>query len=459
MDGRDATIQALQKQNRALQEQNRALQEQVTLLKERVAELERRLKIDSSNSGKPPSSDGLSKKPRTGSLRKKGQRKTGGQKGHRGSTLTMSTTPDRVVVKEVFSCSGCRADLSEVAPCHEERRQVFDIPEPVVEVTEYRSEQKQCPCGAKTTASFPENVRAPAQYGPRIRAMAVYFNHQQLIPEDRVSEVFGDLFGLSVAAATIASYGKAASTALQPWLQSLQQWLASHALKHLDETGFRVGGKTQWLHVISNAFATFYRVAAKRGEMFQSLSGIVVHDHFRSYYKLSDVLHALCNSHHLRELKALMEIEKEDWSIRMARLLRYANKHRDKAKVVRLLYDRIVADGLSFHERQPPLAQAGRRGRRKRRIGHNLLFRLRDHRDEVLRFLEDEDYPFTNNCAEQDLRMMKVRMKISGCFRSFAGAEVFANIRSFTSTCRKQKVSVFAALEELFQGKLPTMPA
>ena len=186
MDGRDATIQALQKQNRALQEQNRALQEQVTLLKERVAELERRLKIDSSNSGKPPSSDGLSKKPRTGSLRKKGQRKTGGQKGHRGSTLTMSTTPDRVVVKEVFSCSGCRADLSEVAPCHEERRQVFDIPEPVVEVTEYRSEQKQCPCGAKTTASFPENVRAPAQYGPRIRAMAVYFNHQQLIKSQGV---------------------------------------------------------------------------------------------------------------------------------------------------------------------------------------------------------------------------------------------------------------------------------
>jgi len=289
--------------------------------------------------------------------------------------------------------------------------------------------------------------------------MSVYFNHQQLIPEDRVSEIFGDIFGLSIAAATISSYGTTASNVLVPWLLSLYQWLASHALKHLDETGFRIGGKTQWLHVMSNALATFYRISAKRGEMFQRLSGIIVHDHFRSYYKLSDVLHALCNSHHLRELKALIEIEKESWAARMARLLRYANKHRDKADVVRLLYDRIVADGLAFHGLQPPLDSANKRGKKKRRIGHNLLLRLRDHRDEVLRFLESGEFPFTNNCGEQDLRMMKLRMKISGCFRSFAGAEVFANIRSFTSTCRKQGVNVFGALEDLFQGKLPSLPA
>jgi transposase len=439
----------------------RALQEQVRILTARVAELERRLNLDSSNSSKPPSSDGLAKKPseeRTRSLREKGRRNSGGQKGHPGKTLEMSTTPDLIVIQPVNSCSSCGCDLTDVDPCRQERRQVFDIPKPTLEVTEYRSEQKRCSCGEYTTAPFPENVSGPVQYGPRVRAMSVYFNHQQLIPEDRVSEIFNDIFGVSIAAATIASYGSAASNMLKPWLQRLYQWLAVHALKHLDETGFRIGGKTQWLHVMSNAFAIFYRIAAKRGEMFQGLSGIIVHDHFRSYYKLSDVLHALCNSHHLRELKALIDIEKESWSARMSRLLRYANKHRDKAEVVRLLYDRIVADGLAFHESQPPLDSVNKRGKKKRRIGHNLLLRLRDHRDEVLRFLDSADFPFTNNCGEQDLRMMKLRMKISGCFRSFTGAEVFANIRSFTSTCRKQGVNVFGALEELFQGRLPALP-
>ena len=455
MDEKDAII-------RGLQEQNRALQEQVRILTSRVAELERRLKLNSSNSSKPPSSDGLAKKPteeRTRSLREKGKRKPGGQKGHPGKTLEMSATPDLIVVQPVNSCASCGKDLKEIESLREERRQVFDIPKPVVEVTEYRSEQKKCSCGMVTTAPFPENVGAPVQYGPRIRALSVYFNHQQLIPEDRVSAIFGDVFGLSITAATIASYGATASNILKPWLKSLYQWLASHALKHLDETGFRISGKTQWLHVMSNAFATFYRIAARRGEMFTGLSGIIVHDHFRSYYTLADVLHALCNSHHLRELKALIEIEKESWAGRMARLLRYANKHRKKADMVRLIYDRIVADGLDFHESQPPLDSANKRGRKKRRIGHNLLLRLRDHRDEVLRFLESDDFPFTNNCGEQDLRMVKLRMKISGCFRSFAGAEVFANIRSFTSTCRKQRINVFGALEDLFQGKLPSLPA
>jgi transposase len=452
MDGKDDII-------RALQEQNRALQEQVRVLTARVTDLERRLNLNSSNSSKPPSSDGLSKKLRTGSLRKKGRHKPGGQKGHPGKTLEMSLTPDTVIVQPVTNCKDCGKDLVDVKSDQEERRQVFDIPKPRVEVTEYRSEQKICSCGVVTKGLFPEHVAAPVQYGPRTRAMSVYFNHQQLIPEDRVADIFADIFSLPLAAATVASYGNAASNKLQPWLMTLYQWLATHSLKHLDETGFRIAGKTLWLHVICNASATFYRIAAKRGEMFKGLSGVIVHDHFRSYYTLLDVLHALCNSHHLRELKALSEIEKESWAIRMTRLLRYANKHRDKADMVRLIYDRIVTSGLSYHESQPPLSTVSKRGRKKRRIGHNLLLRLRGHQDEVLRFLESDDFPFTNNCGEQALRMMKLRMKISGCFRSFPGAEVFANIRSFTSTCRKQEINVFSALEDLFQGTLPALLA
>ena len=443
MDDKDAIIQALQ--------------EQVRILTARVAELERRLNLDSSNSSKPPSSDGLSKKPRTESLREKGKRKPGGQTGHPGQTLKMSATPDLVVVQAVTHCGSCGIDLGAASPCRIEKRQVFDLPQPKVEITEYQAECKRCSCGVMTTAKFPEHVVAPVQYGPRTRAMAVYFNHQQLIPEDRVAEIFDDIFGLPLAAATVASCGSTASEALTPWLLNLNLWLASSRLKHLDETGFRVAGKTLWLHVICNNFATFYRIARKRGEMFQGLSGTVVHDHFRSYYTLSDVFHALCNSHHLRELKALSEIEKESWAIRMSRLLRYANKHRNKAEAVRLVYDRIVDEGITFHELQTPLTTESKRGRKKRRIGHNLLLRLRDHREEVLRFLQNNEFPFTNNCAEQALRMMKLRMKISGCFRSLAGAEIFANIRSFTATCKKQGINVFSALEGLFQGKMPAL--
>ena len=451
MDDKDKII-------KALEEQNRALQEQVRVLTAKVDELERRLKLNSTNSSKPPSSDGLSKKPRTKSLREKGKRKSGGQKGHHGSTLKMKEIPDETIILSVKICGDCGEDLSKVKPCHIERRQIFDIPKPQVKVTEYRSEHKTCSCGKRTSASFPSNVLAPTQYGPRIRAMAVYLNHQQLIPEDRVSMMFEDIFGLSISPATIASCGNSASNLLEPWLSELYLWLAAHELKHLDETGFRTAGKTNWLHVICNNYATFYRISNKRGEMFEDLSGTIVHDHFRSYATIEGVFHALCNAHHLRELIALSEIEKEAWAKRMILLLRYANKHREKQDLVRLIYDRIVRNGLDFHELQPPLEQTGKRGCKKRRIGHNLLLRLQNHRDEVLRFLEEEDFPFTNNQSEQDLRMMKVRMKISGCFRSLKGAEIFCNIRSFVSTCRKQGINVFCEIENLFQMKLPSLP-
>ena len=452
MDDKDSII-------RALQEQNRALQEQVKALTARIAELERRLKTDSRTSSKPPSSDGLSKQPRTKSLRQKGKRKSGGQKGHKGKTLEMSETPDKVINYSVSNCKDCGKDLSTVNPHHVERRQVFDIPKPQIEVTEHCSEHKGCSCGAVTTAPFPENVSAPVQYGPRVRAMCVYFNHQQFIPEGRVREIFEDIFDLSIASATIAGCGNYAADSIADWLSDLYSLLASDDLKHLDETGYRIAGKTQWLHVISNENATYYRPSAKRGEMFEGLTGTVVHDHFRSYYTMLDVLHSLCNAHHLRELRALIEIEKESWASRMAILLRYANKHRGAIDRVHRVYDAIVATGLDFHESQPPVSATVKRGRTKRRTGHNLLLRLKKHKDEVLRFMTSDSFPFTNNQAEQDLRMMKVRMKISGTFRSFRGAEIFSAIRSFTSTCKKQGVNIIKAIEGIFLGELPVLPA
>jgi transposase len=232
----------------------------------------------------------------------------------------------------------------------------------------------------------------------------------------------------------------------------------------MDETGFRIGGKTQWLHVASTALLTFYRVCAKRGSLLANVAGIVVHDHWKPYYTMQGVLHALCNAHHLRELKALVEIEREDWARKMQRLLRRAchaaNLARERGVPLkpRLIecfercYDAILAEGLGFHAAQAPLARAvmkgagKRRGRAPRRTGHNLLLRLATRKQDTLRFLYDPAVPFTNNQAERDGRMMKLRQKISGGFRSFEGAMDFAVIRSFFSTAKKQGWNIIDAL-------------
>ena len=226
--------------------------------------------------------------------------------------------------------------------------------------------------------------------------------------------------------------------------------MAAAPVKHMDETGFRIGGKTQWLHIASTIWLTFYRVSPKRGSLLAHVTGIVVHDHWKPYYTLKGVLHALCNAHHLRELKALVEIEKEDWAHKMQRLLRSACHATNLAceqgvplkpgliALIERRYDAIVANGLAFHEAQPALPKTRPRGRPPRRVGHNLLLRLSTRRQDVLRFLTHPHVPFTNNLAERDGRMMKLRQKISGGFRSDDGAMDFAVIRSVLSTARKQ---------------------
>jgi transposase len=221
-------------------------------------------------------------------------------------------------------------------------------------------------------------------------------------------------------------------------------------VKHLDETGFRIGGCTQWLHIAATLWLTFYRVSARRGSLLASVTGIVVHDHWKPYYTMTGVLHALCNAHHLRELKALVEIEKEDWARRMQCLLRRACHATNLARaqgvplkpgmitLIERSYDALLAQGVAFHTAQPALAKAARRGRQPRRVGHNLVLRLSTRKSDVLRFLTDPRVPFTNNLAERDGRMMKLRQKISGGFRSEDGAKDFAIIRSLLSTARKQ---------------------
>jgi len=439
---------------------------EIATLKARIGELERRLGLNSSNSGKPPSSDGLKKPARVMSLREPSDRKPGGQKGHKGDTLRQAAEPDATVDHFPPSCSGCDAvRTADMAQTHV-ARQVFDLPAPLpLVITEHRAHVCRCAaCGAKTRGSFPEGVNAPVQYGARITAFVIYLLHYQLLPEDRLAELMADLFGVKMAAATIARMSRTCAERLRGFAETVRDLVAGALVKHMDETGFRIGGRTQWLHVASTALLTFYRVCAKRGSLLANVTGIVVHDHWKPYYTMQGVLHALCNAHHLRELKALVEIEKEEWARKMQRLLRRAcytanrARERDVPLKPRLIecferrYDAILAKGLHFHEAQAPLARAAlkgagkRRGRVPRRTGHNLLLRLATRKQDTLRFLHDPTVPFTNNQAERDDRMMKLRQKISGGFRSLEGAMDFALIRSFFSTAKKQGWNIIDAV-------------
>jgi transposase len=453
----DVVIAALQAENERLRAEN-------AMLTARLAELERRLGLNSRNSGKPPSSDGLKKPPRVGSLREPTGKTTGGQPGHPGKTLRRTETPDATINHYPAACAACGEPLTAAMAIDHVARQVFDLPEPKpLIVTEHRAHGCRCAgCGAQTRAAFPDEVSAPVQYGQRIGAFVLYLLHYQLLPEKRLALLMADLFGVTLVAATIARISRDCATRYQSFADAVRDLVATAAVKHLDETGFRIGGRTQWLHIASTLRLTFYRVSPKRGSLLANVTGIVVHDHWKPYYTMTGVLHALCNAHHLRELKALVEIEQEDWARRMQRLLRRAchatNLARErgvplKPGLIALFercYDTILADGLAFHETQPALARAvgigKRRGRPPRRVGHNLVLRLSTRKTDVLRFLTDPLVPFSNNLAERDGRMMKLRQKISGGFRSMEGAMEFAVIRSLLSTARKQGWDILQTL-------------
>jgi transposase len=456
--------------NAALRGEVAALKELITALQAQVAALQRRLGLDSSNSGKPPSSDGLRKPTRVRSLREPSGNAPGGQKGHPGATLRQVEVPDLVIDHYPEACASCGAALTVTMATNHGARQVFDLPEPQpLFVTEHRAHVCSCArCGARTQASFPEEARAPVQYGARICAFVIYLLHGHFLPEDRLADVMRDLFGVSLVPATIARMSRSCAHRLRSFVEAVHERICVAKVKHFDETGYRLGGKTQWLHIASTIFLTFYKVCEKRGSVWHGVIGIAVHDHWKPYYTMKGVLHALCNAHHLRELKALVEIDQEDWARKMQILLRRAchatNLARERGvplkprfiSRIERRYDAIVAEGLAFHQALPALRRAQCRGHKPRRIGHNLLVRLLERRDDVLRFLSDPDVPFTNNEPERDGRMMKLRQKISGGFRSQSSANDFAIIRSAISTARKQGWDVLETLgrgpQELIQA-------
>jgi len=439
-----------------------SLMGRIAALEAEVADLRRQLGRDSSNSSRPPSSDGFKKKPRLpGSLRGRSGKASGGQTGHKGGTLRQVADPDWVVRHEACACGHCGRSLDPRSATGIEKRQVFDLAERPLMVTEHQASIYRCGhCRSETKAVFPDGVVSPVQYGERVKAAAVYLNIQQLIPEDRTAQALSDLFGapLICPASIVAWVGKKAHE-LQQVYAFIGERVAAAKVRHLDETGFRIAGKLQWLHTTSSLSFTFYRADEKRGAVPENLhGGVVVHDHFLPYRRLDAVDHAFCNAHILRELNSLIEFDREPWAELMRDMLLAASLAVDKARKAGALaadeqaafverYWAAVRLGFAFHRALPRLpAKAAQRGRIKHRPGHNLLQRLKTFQTETLRFLTDFDVPFTNNLAEQDLRMMKVKMKISGSFRTLDGAQIFARLRSVVSTARKQGCNILQTL-------------
>ncbi len=440
-----------------------SLMRRIEALEAENAELRRRLDLDSSNSSKPPSSDGLKKKPRVmSSLRTRTGKRSGGQKGHRGDTLRQVAEPDGIVGHAAERCAHCRARFVAASKIGEEKRQVFDLPEKPLIVTEHRAAIHDCPaCGLRTRADFPEGVVSPAQYGERVKAAAVYLNAQQLVPEERTAQVLQDLFGAAAACgASVAGWVRRKAEALALVHRCIGACVAASPVRCLDETGFRIAGTTRWLHTASTPTHTFYRAGEPRSAVPELQGGVVVHDHWRAYYSLENVDHAFCNAHLLRELQAVCELDKEPWADALRATLLDANEAVRTAKAqgaaalapetIKAFEERYwaaVREGLALHRSLPAFDPSmNPKKRKKQRPAHNLLIRFKTFKEATLRFLTDFTVPFTNNLAEQDLRMMKVKTKISGGFRTPQGAADFARLRSVISSTRKQGFNILKAL-------------
>ncbi|BBI17475.1 IS66 family transposase [Neochlamydia sp. S13] len=461
-------IEQQQSQIQQQQAQIQQLQAHIQQQQDRISSLEDQLTKNSSNSSKPPSSDGLKRKPK--SQRRPSGKKPGAQQGHVGKDLLQVEKPDFLVIHTPTMCQTCQTTLSEIKGACVERRQVFEIPPSKCEVTEHRVEEKKCPCcGKNSKGIFPENVRGPVQYGERVQALAAYFADQHFIPVDRVCEIFEDVFDVTLSPGTCVNIDKKLFEKLETFENSLKTYLLATRVLHFDETGIRCEKKLSWVHVASSPRATLYTLHAKRGQqamdeanILPQFKSIAIHDHWFPYFSYEQMLHGLCNAHHLRELTFMHEEKQEMWAKQMKELLLFAQQEVEKhvnqeALPPKLLqdieqaYKQKIIDGLTYHSSLPPLPK-GKRGKQRQREGKNLLDRLKEKRECVLRFMYDFAVPFTNNQGEQDIRMVKLKQKISGCFRKPKGGQIFCRIRSYISTARKQGWNVWDALADAIRG-------
>jgi len=443
---------------------------EIKALEERIARLEAIIMKNSRNSSKPPSSDKEGKK-KTKSQRGKSGKKSGGQEGHKGKTLKRVETPDHIEIHQAPDFCTCGCHLKDIHVLSVENRQVFDIPPVSIEVTEHQVESKICPhCKTKVSGSFPDGLNQPVQYGSRIKAAVLYFSDYQLLPMLRISELFRDIFGHGLSEGTINRIRQNGAEQLLSDHEQRKAELINSPVVHFDESGVRVESTRKWLHSAGNENCTVYYIHDKRGSeamndmgILPSFEGCAGHDFWKPYYKYKECAHFLCNSHHLRELTFIDETENHEWAKKMSSLLLQILQKRNnlveqgysfmphKLSVLYMThYKKILLEWEKFYP--PPENIPGKRGRKKQLAGKNLLDRLKNNEVDVLRFMYDFDIPFSNNLAERDVRMIKVKGKISGCFRTMNGAQRFAIIRGFISTVRKKGLDLLDQLYEVFQN-------
>jgi transposase len=452
------------------------LLERIEQLEMRVEGLKNQISKNSRNSSKPPSGDGFGK--RTRSLRQKSERPSGGQDEHPGTTLEWRDEVDWVVEHGVEQCQGCGASLADAPVERIVTRQVHDLAPLHLEVTEHQAEVKHCRvCGLDNQGRFPTEVRHPVQYGAVVKGVMVYLMDAQLLPSGRAVEVLSEVFGATVSEGTLYNVKQECFETLEPISGAIQTGLQQAKVEQFDETGLRVNGKRWWLHVACTNGLTYYFVHPKRGkaaidemDILPQFEGKAVHDSWVSYGTYQGCTHYLCNAHHLRELTFIFERYQQPWAFQMILLLCTIKHHVDAAKARGQMtltselnlefehrYQVVIAQGLAANP-PPPLPEGNPRpGRVKQSPPRNLLNRLEHHQAAALGFMHDFAIPFDHNQAERDLRMMKLKQKISGGFRSPEGARMFCRIRGYLSTLRKQGIPVLDALVSLFMGN-PMFP-
>ncbi len=446
-------------------------QQQVEELRAQVKELQDRLALNSRNSSKPPSSNTPAQRPK--SSRTRSGKKPGAQQGHPGTTLKASPTPDHIVVHSASACHDCGQSLSDAAGQEtDDRRQVFDLPPMKLDVTEHRLLKQVCPrCGTLNCGEFPAGVAPGVQYGPNLKSLAIYFVQYHLLPWQRTCEMMGDLFGQSIAEGTIFAALNECADGLEKPAAEIKAAITQAAVANFDETGLSIAGRREWLHVASTPLLTHYGSHTRRGAeatreigILPEFTGRAIHDAWSPYFRYG-CAHRLCNAHHLRELTFVHEQMGQAWAEGMKDLLVEIKQAVEQAsergatalpkaqqRRFERIYDRLIAAGLRLPENQPPPPE-GKRGRPKQSKEKNLLDRLSQRKGETLAFMSDFAVPFDNNQAERDLRMVKVQQKVSGCFRSSGGAQMFCRIRGYISTIKKQGRNVLAALSSVFAGQ------
>jgi len=436
---------------------------------QRILELEIMINKNSNNSSKPPSSDVYKKTIKNN--RKKTGRSTGGQIGHKGSTLEKAKNPDEIIELNSIETCDCGCSLEGVKGV-KKTRQVFDIPTPKIFVKEFTTNEKVCPdCRKVHKTEFPEGVTQPTQYGENMQSLMNYLTQYQLIPLERAAEAIGDITGQKISQGTLVNAAITLSNSLKDTVNEIKNKIKNSEVVHFDETGMRSNGKTEWMHAAVTETLTYYEIHQNRGEkamtdigILPNFAGTAVHDHWKPYYCFEQCTHSECNSHHLRYLKSIYEDYHQDWANTMSSLLIEINRKVESLKVQNLtempkedlekwhkLYHAIIENGIEENSQKSPVI-LNKKGKPIKSKSLQLLMKLQKYDIETLAFMYDFNIPFDNNLAERSIRMQKLRQKISGCFRGKNGGNIFCRIRSYISTAKKNKINAMEAISTAVKG-------